>query len=86
MNRSQKENQSEQTYFRLSIERGSHPGGPNTGYFGPSGRQQDSVACFDPREGREGEEDHQEASQENDCGEQHQRKTRSQVIDDGDRP
>ncbi len=71
MNPSQKENQSEQTYFRLSVERGSHPGRPDTGCDSPSGQQQ---ACF---EHRKGEEDQQETSQqENECGEQQQREAR----------
>ena len=93
MNPSQKENQREQTYFRLSVERRCHSSRPDTGYAGtgcaspgctsPSGRQQDPVAGFYHREG---EEDQQEAPQENDCRQQQQRQTRFQVNNDGDKP
>jgi len=76
MNPSQKENHREQTYFRLSVKRGSHPGRPNTRCSRPGGRQQDHHLL-------EGE-DRQEASQQESSPSQQQRETRCQVIDDGD--
>jgi len=88
MSPSQKENQSEQTDFRLSVERGCYLGGPDTGCAGPGGPSGKQQARFYHRKG---EEDQQEASQQEvDCGRHQQREARIQVTNDvtndGDRP
>lgn len=77
MSPSQKENQSEQTNFRLSVERGCHPGGAGAGYVRTSGQHQDH---------REGQDQQEASQQESYRCEQHQRQTRCEVNNDGDRP
>ena len=70
MSPSQKENQSEQTNFRLSVERGCHPGGAGAGYVRTSGQHQDH---------HQGEDQQEASQQESHPGEQHQRQARRQV-------
>ena len=74
MSPSQKENQNEQTYFRLFAERGCHLGRADTG-SASSGCTK--TGCF---EQDHCQEDQQEASQQEvDRSEEHQRHTRFEV-------
>ena len=75
MSPSQKENQNEQTYFRLFAERGCHPGRADTGRRAGPGCTK--TGCF---EQDLCQEDQQDASQQEvDCSEEHQRHTRFEV-------
>lgn len=71
MSPSQKENQREETYFRLSVERGCYSGGPDTGCASSGGQRQDHLEDEDPQEA---------SQQESHCCEQ--RQARLQVIDE----
>jgi hypothetical protein len=72
MNRSQKGQPNEQTYFRLSLECRSHPGSADTGHAGSGSQLQDRLF--------EGQDQQEASQQENRRGYQRQRQARCEVI------